>query len=193
MSVPPKSAPWAVEALILGVTASALIGCARPASASAWPAQPMPDYPPPPASAGSTQAPSSIADKPAPPSKEAQANGEGASPLASRYQSQKAQATLTGKATYYGDSLSGHKTANGERYNPRAFTAAHKKLPFGTVVRVTRVDNGRVTYVRINDRGPFGARDRIIDLSRAAAEDLEMIRAGVVPVRVEVVGKPDSS
>ena len=93
----------------------------------------------------------------------------------------------SGQASYYGNSLAGHRTANGERYDPRAFTAAHRKLPFGTMVRVTRADDGRSVIVRVNDRGPFGNQRRIIDLSRAAAETLGMIRAGVVSVHLEVV------
>ncbi|NLE84969.1 MAG: septal ring lytic transglycosylase RlpA family protein [Myxococcales bacterium] len=98
--------------------------------------------------------------------------------------------TFSGKATYYADSLAGNSTASGEPYDPKLHSAAHRKLPFGTVVRVTRQDTGAVTYVRVNDRGPFGSRDRVIDLSRAAAEELEMLRAGVVPVRVEVLDRP---
>ena len=97
---------------------------------------------------------------------------------------------LRGKASYYADSLAGRSTASGEPYDPKLHSAAHRKLPFGTVVRVTRQDTGAVTYVRVNDRGPFGSRDRVIDLSRAAAEELEMLRAGVVPVRVEVLDRP---
>jgi rare lipoprotein A len=95
-----------------------------------------------------------------------------------------------GKATWYSDSLAGHRTANGETYDPDELTAAHRTLPFGTVVRVTRLDNERTVEVRINDRGPFGRSDRIIDLSRAAAEELDMIRAGVVRVRLEVIEVP---
>ena len=91
-----------------------------------------------------------------------------------------------GRASYYSDSLAGRSTASGEPYAPRAFTAAHRELRFGTLVRVIRLDTGATTYVRINDRGPFGGRGRVIDLSRAAAEELDMLRAGVVEVRVEV-------
>lgn len=94
---------------------------------------------------------------------------------------------LQGKATYYSNSLSGRKTASGEVYDPKAFTAAHRTLPFGSVVRVIRTDTNRHVYVRVNDRGPFGKRDRIIDLSYVAAERLGMLRAGVVPVRVELL------
>jgi rare lipoprotein A len=96
---------------------------------------------------------------------------------------------LEGRATYYSDALAGNHTANGERYDPRAMTAAHRTLKFGTQVRVTRRDTGSSVVVRINDRGPFGDRRRIIDLSRAAAQELGMIRAGVVDVSVEVLGR----
>jgi rare lipoprotein A len=89
-----------------------------------------------------------------------------------------------GQATYYADSLAGRRTASGERYDPKGFTAAHRTLPFGTTVKVVRLDDGREVTVRINDRGPFAGDERVIDLSRAAAETLGMISAGVVPVRV---------
>jgi len=91
-----------------------------------------------------------------------------------------------GLATYYADSLAGNKTASGERYDPGALTAAHRSLPFGTVVDVTRSD-GRSVRVRINDRGPFAGKKRIIDLSRRAAEEIGMIRDGVVAVTIAVV------
>jgi rare lipoprotein A len=93
----------------------------------------------------------------------------------------------TGKATYYDESLAGNLTASGEVFDPSRFTAAHRGLPFGTVVRVVRLDTGAHTYVKINDRGPFGENARIIDLAKAAASRLHMLRAGVVPVRVEVL------
>jgi rare lipoprotein A len=81
-------------------------------------------------------------------------------------------------------------TASGERFDPRAFTAAHRTLPFGTWVEVVRRDTGKRVLVRITDRGPFGRRDRIIDLSRGAAERLDMIRAGVVPVELRLADGP---
>ena len=93
-----------------------------------------------------------------------------------------------GLATYYADSLAGNKTASGERYDPSELTAAHRTLPFGTIVDVTRKD-GRSVRVRINDRGPFAGKKRIIDLSRKAAEELGMIRDGVVPVVITVVSR----
>ncbi len=107
--------------------------------------------------------------------------------LPTQFHGAPALATLEGEASYYGDSLFGHKTASGEPYRPSALTAAHRKLPLGTILRVTRADGTRSVYVRINDRGPYGSSRRILDLSRAAAEQLGMIRAGVLEVRAEVV------
>lgn len=107
--------------------------------------------------------------------------------LAARYSSAPPIKVLSGEATYYADSLAGHHTANGDRYDPDAFTAAHRSLPFGSVLRVTRQPSGPTVYVRVNDRGPFGSSKRILDVSKAAARKLGMLRAGVVPVRVEVV------
>ncbi len=98
--------------------------------------------------------------------------------------------TSTGRASYYADSLAGNATASGEPYEPSELTAASRDLPFGTRVRVTRVDTGASVVVRINDRGPFGDHGRILDLSRAAAERLDMIRAGVVEVRAEILERP---
>jgi rare lipoprotein A len=92
-----------------------------------------------------------------------------------------------GYATWYGGSLHGGPTASGERFNKNAMTAAHRTLPLQTRVRVTNKRNGRSVLVRINDRGPFGKKSRIIDVSEAAARQLGMIEAGVVPVRVEVI------
>lgn len=113
-----------------------------------------------------------------------------ASPLAARYAGRQPLEQLHGSATYYADSLAGNRTASGEPYRPEAFTAAHRTLPFGAIVRVTRSDNARVTYVKINDRGPFAGKERIIDVSKAAAKELDMLRAGVVAVRVDVLELP---
>jgi len=92
-----------------------------------------------------------------------------------------------GMATFYGDEQQGGPTASGERFDKHKMTAAHRTLPLGTRVRVTNTRNGRSVDVRINDRGPYGNRGRIIDLSAAAARRLDMIEAGVVPVVVEVL------
>ena len=89
-----------------------------------------------------------------------------------------------GLASWYGES---QMTASGERFDRHAMTAAHRSLRFGTRVRVTNQHNGRSVIVRINDRGPYGGHGRIIDLSEAAARELHMIDAGVVPVTLEVL------
>ena len=89
----------------------------------------------------------------------------------------------TGLASFYADSYNGKKTASGEIYQSSELTAAHKKLPFGTKVKVTNLDNGKTVKVRINDRGPFIA-GRIIDLTRAAAKKIDMINDGVVKVKI---------
>ena len=93
-------------------------------------------------------------------------------------------ASATGKASWYGAKHHGKRTASGERFDQHALTAAHRSLPFGTRVKVTNLNNQRSVTVRINDRGPY-SRGRIIDLSRRAATDLDMLRAGVAPVRIE--------
>ena len=95
-------------------------------------------------------------------------------------------ARADGKASYYADRYHGRTTANGERFDVNALTAAHKTLPFNTVVRVTNLKNGKSVTVRVNDRGPF-VEGRVIDLSPAAARKIDMIRDGVVPVRLDVV------
>lgn len=89
-----------------------------------------------------------------------------------------------GTASYYGKAHHGKRTASGERFNQNALTAAHRTLPFGTRVKVTNLANGRSVIVRINDRGPFG-RGRIIDVSRKAAEQLNMLRTGTARVRLD--------
>jgi rare lipoprotein A len=92
-----------------------------------------------------------------------------------------------GKASYYGRGFAGRKTASGEKFDPSAMTAAHKSLPFGTRIRVSRPGGPSVT-VRVNDRcGCPGGR--IVDLSEAAARRLGMIKEGVVAVRLEVIGR----
>ncbi len=91
-----------------------------------------------------------------------------------------------GIASWYGKKFHGRRTANGERYDMYGVTAAHRTLPFGTVVLVRNMNNGKELQVRINDRGPF-IKGRIIDLSYGAARKLDMIRDGIVPVRIRVV------
>jgi len=95
-----------------------------------------------------------------------------------------------GVASWYGIPFDGHRTSNGEIYDMHQFTAAHRTLPFGAVVRVTNLRNGRQTEVRINDRGPFVA-NRVIDLSLSAAQAIGMVGTGTAPVRLEMMAGPN--
>jgi rare lipoprotein A len=92
----------------------------------------------------------------------------------------------SGKASYYASEFQHRKTASGERFNQFSNTAAHKKLPFGTKVKVTNVKNGKSVIVKINDRGPF-IKGRIIDLSRSAFKSIANLDSGVINVKIEVV------
>src|SRR5260221_8362435 len=92
----------------------------------------------------------------------------------------------TGKASFYADSFEGSPTASGEKYRANKFTAAHKTLPFGTVVKVTNIANKESVNVTINDRGPY-VEGRVIDLSKAAAEKLKFFNQGVAEVSIEIV------
>ena len=95
-------------------------------------------------------------------------------------------ASQTGKASYYADRYHGRTTASGELYDKDAMTAAHRTFPFGTKLRVTNLESNQSVEVVVNDRGPY-ADNRIIDLSRAAAEKVGMIQAGIIQVRVEQI------
>lgn len=97
-----------------------------------------------------------------------------------------------GLASFYGDAFHGSRTASGENYDRNEMTGAHKTLPFGTYVKVTRVDNGRSVVIKINDRGPY-IKGRVIDVSRKAAEKLGMVNDGVVEVTVEKTSKSAGS
>jgi len=96
-----------------------------------------------------------------------------------------------GIASYYAEKYHGRTTASGETFDMNALTAAHRTLRFGTLVRVTQLDSNRSVIVRINDRGPF-IDGRVIDLSRAAAEQLQITRAGLAKVKVEIIPPPAS-
>jgi rare lipoprotein A len=153
-----------------------------PVAARSEPASPI--QAPPPAPATPPAAP--VAAEPSP-----QAGADHAE-LEARYRARPALKVLRGEASYYGAAFAGRKTASGEVFDPALFTAAHRTLPFGTVLRVTRLDTKTTVYVRVNDRGPFGRARRILDLSTAAASRLDMIRRGIAEVRAEIVehGKP---
>jgi rare lipoprotein A len=107
------------------------------------------------------------------------------SAVLARVHAEEGGAPQRGKASWYGREC--RSTASGERYDPSSMTAAHRTLPFGTMVRVTNLNSKRSTVVRINNRGPF-RKGRIIDVSKAAAQELQMMSSGVVPVSVEVIG-----
>lgn len=100
--------------------------------------------------------------------------------------------TQKGIASFYADKFVGRTTANGEKYKHNKMTAAHKSLPFGTMVKVRNLENDKEVIVRINDRGPF-VEGRIIDLSKSAAEKLDFVQKGIVQVEIETVGNPEES
>lgn len=99
-----------------------------------------------------------------------------------------------GVASWYGGKFNGRKTASGERLNPMAFTVAHKYLPFGTIVKITNLKNGKIVKARVNDRGPF-VKHRIIDLSKATAKAVDLKGTSLVKVEtmspVEVASAPE--
>jgi rare lipoprotein A len=94
-----------------------------------------------------------------------------------------------GRISYYGPGFAGHRTANGERFNPQAMTMAHRWLPLGTIVEVTNDTNGRRVRLRVNDRGPV-PRDRVADVSVAASKRLGFMRAGLTDATIDVVSMP---
>jgi rare lipoprotein A len=99
------------------------------------------------------------------------------------YSTENAEAIETGVSSWYGPNFHGKLTANGETYDMDGVTAAHRTLPFGTILLVENLDNGKTVQVRINDRGPY-AKDRIIDLSKGAAQKIDMIGPGTAPVKL---------
>ncbi len=98
----------------------------------------------------------------------------------------------TGYCSYYGDNLHGNRTSSGERFHVKRKTAAHKFLPFNTLVKVVNLENGRSTIVRVNDRGPY-SQHRIIDVSKIAAKELGLLGSGTAKVKIEVVGFDERS
>ena len=95
---------------------------------------------------------------------------------------------LEGKASYYGKGFHGRKSASGKIYDMYKLTCAHKTLPFGTMLKVTNKKNGKTVTVEVTDRGPY-VKGRIIDLTVAAAMDLDMMKSGVVDVEAEIIKK----
>lgn len=101
----------------------------------------------------------------------------------------KAQETQTGMASYYAKKFHGRKTASGERFHKDSLTAAHKTLPFGTIIKVTNLNTGDTLYARVNDRIPH--KGRILDLSPAGAKKLNYLNKGTTKVKVEVIKRPE--
>jgi rare lipoprotein A len=159
-------------ALVSVFSVIAAAGCAHRTTTVQPPAQPPsgipPSQPEQPPSSATSGAPSAAEQQPAVPGEYVE----------------------EGVASWYGVPFNGRPTSTGEIYDMNKFTAAHRTLPFGAVLRVTNLSNGRETEVRINDRGPFVA-NRVIDLSHAAAEALEMIGPGTAPVRLTLVSGPN--
>jgi len=175
----PRAIGWGALGLVVLScrTPPPLVHTAPEANASGQASAPAPP-PPPPAPAASNAAPPS--EPPRPPAPD---HAE----LEARYAGRPALSVLRGEASYYGAAFAGRKTASGEVFDPDLFTAAHRTLRFGTVLRVKRVDTGAVVYVRVNDRGPYGKKRRILDLSTAAASRLDMLKRGIAEIRAEVV------
>ena len=94
--------------------------------------------------------------------------------------------THSGKCSYYASKFHGRPTASGEKYDKTKYTAAHRKLPFGTILLVTNLVNKKTVEVKVNDRGPFKP-ERIVDLSEVAAKEIDMIRSGIVKVKIEIL------
>lgn len=107
-------------------------------------------------------------------------------PVPAEYRGRSPILTIEGIASYYAHDFHGRTTANGEVYDMHSLTAAHKSFPFNTIVRVHNLANNRSVVVRINDRGPF-IEGRIIDLSLAAAREIDMVETGITTVRLEVL------
>ncbi|MCB1230370.1 MAG: septal ring lytic transglycosylase RlpA family protein [Verrucomicrobiae bacterium] len=100
--------------------------------------------------------------------------------------------TQHGSASWYSVRTNGRRTASGVPLSDHEYTAAHRSLPFGTLVKVTNQRNGRSQIVRITDRGPY-IRGRIIDVSKKTADELDMVRSGVIPVEIEVLRAPNQA
>jgi rare lipoprotein A len=152
----------------------ALAGCAHHNAAARSPA--ATPAPPPGTSVGGNAAPS---------------RASGAPPVVEGPPAIPGEYLEEGVASWYGIPFNGHRTSNGEVYDMHQFTAAHRTLPFNCIVRVTNLDNGKQTEVRINDRGPFVA-NRVIDLSLSAAQAIEMVGPGTAHVRLEIVSGPNA-
>jgi rare lipoprotein A len=165
-------------ALLLVVT-FCVLGCAAKHPVANRPPSPQPS-PVPEAPAETPKSKAAVSASPASPGKRGKTPSV---PAPAGY-------TEEGNASWYGNPFHGRRASNGEVYDMYKLTAAHRTLPFETMVRVTNLNNGKTTTVRITDRGPF-IENRIIDLSLAAAREVDSVGPGVVPVRLEVLGNVD--
>lgn len=120
--------------------------------------------------------------------KSAKKNAKKPLSLTEKYKNTPRKHLQSGVASYYADKFNGHRTANGERFDNTAMTAAHPSLPFGTLIEVTNMRNGKKVVVRVNDRGPY-THARVLDLSRNAARQLGMHNTGTAKVKVAVLDK----
>lgn len=168
-------------AVVFSVLPLSFIGCASRRATAPTPAPPIVESPSPNESAGGANSSPASAAHPSPvnPSAAPGRRRPAGAPVPEGYVEE-------GNASWYGDPFNGRRASNGEVYDMHKLTAAHRTLPFNTMVRVTNLNNGKSTVVRITDRGPF-VEGRIIDLSLAAAREIESVGPGVVPVRLEVL------
>ena len=157
-------------------------------TSAVWPAESLSDNPrgdEPPSEIPSPESPSPATTPRSPETQEA-------SPPATADPPTPSTIIENGLASWYGAKHQGKRTASGEIFDQKKFTAAHRTLPWGSIVKVTNLDNGKSVNVRINDRGPF-AKGRVIDLSRSAARALGMVESGVSPVRIELLSPREIS
>lgn len=196
----PRSTVW--RAPLLAMAAAWLAGCVappqqQPVAPPAASAAVAPVIPAPAVAAPQPGSAAAVVEQPAPAAalriKPQRPIGEGSGPPALHAPAVQPPALLaSGVASFYADSLHGRRTANGERYDREELTAAHRSLPFGARLCVRSLVNGRTVIVRVNDRGPF-TPGRIIDLSRAAAEELGMVGLGIKSVELWQLGGDDEA
>jgi rare lipoprotein A len=165
--------------LIIFFALSGVAGCAKHSATARQPANTPASQPP-----GSQPTPAPQPGQPG------ASRPSGAPPAIERQPAVPGEYVEEGVASWYGVPFNGRRTSNGEIYDMHEFTAAHRTLPFNCVVRVTNLNNGKQTEVRINDRGPFVA-NRVIDLSLSAAQAIEMVGPGTANVRLEILSGPN--
>jgi rare lipoprotein A len=174
-----KRIAFARLTLIIFLTLTGVVGCAKHNATARQPANTPTSHP--------SGAPPGSAPQPGQPGA---SRPSGPPPANERQPAVPGEYAEEGVASWYGVPFNGRRTSNGEIYDMHEFTAAHRTLPFNCVVRVTNLNNGKQTEVRINDRGPFVA-NRVIDLSLSAAQAIEMVGPGTANVRLEILSGPN--